>query len=172
MSATLQRLISHLPDQRLSVLVYHRVLSAPDPLRPGEPTVEEFEARMRWLASNYNVMPLIEAVRGVRANRLPKRALSITFDDGYADNHDLALPVLRKLGLPATFFVTTGYLDGGCMFNDVVIEAVRRARTELDLRDLGFGRPRSRPTSGAGRPSTTSSGSLSTRCRAGATRWR
>jgi peptidoglycan/xylan/chitin deacetylase (PgdA/CDA1 family) len=125
----------------LSVLAYHRVLPAPDPMRPGEPTVEEFERRMRWLASNFDVMPLTEAVRALRADRLPKRALSITFDDGYADNHDLALPVLRRIGLPATFFIATGFLDGGYMFNDLVLEALRRAPgPHFDLSDLGYGR--------------------------------
>ena len=139
-AAPLQRLMFHLPDQRLSVLAYHRVLPAPDPLRAGDPTVQQFEARMRWVASTYNVLPLLDAVRALHDNRLPPRALCITFDDGYADNHDLALPVLRKLGVPATFFVTTGYLEGACMFNDAVIEAVRAAPgPTLDLRDLGFG---------------------------------
>ena len=125
----------------LNVLVYHRVLAERDPLLAGEPTVSEFEARMRWVASNYDVLPLIEAVRALRAGRLPPRALSITFDDGYADNYENALPVLRRLNLPATFFIASGFLDGGCMFNDVVIEAVRRAATpELELDDLGLGR--------------------------------
>jgi len=128
-------------SRRLSVLTYHRVLVQHDPLRPGEPTAEEFEARMRWLASNFDVMPLAEAVRALRDDRLPKRALCITFDDGYADNHDLALPILRRLRLPATFFIATGYLDGGCMFNDIVIEAVRAAPTPIvDLRELGLER--------------------------------
>jgi peptidoglycan/xylan/chitin deacetylase (PgdA/CDA1 family) len=96
---------------------------------------------MRWVASNFEVLSLLDAVRALREHRLPRRALSITFDDGYADNHDLALPVLRRLGLPATFFVATGFLDGGCMFNDVVIEAVRQAsRGEVVLDDLGLGR--------------------------------
>jgi peptidoglycan/xylan/chitin deacetylase (PgdA/CDA1 family) len=134
------RLLSHLSDKGLSVLAYHRVMAAHDPLRPGEPTAEQFEARMRWVASNFTVLPLLDAVRALREERLPPRALSITFDDGYADNHDLALPVLRKLGLPATFFIATGYLEGGCMFNDTVIEAVRGAPgPTLDLRELGFG---------------------------------
>jgi peptidoglycan/xylan/chitin deacetylase (PgdA/CDA1 family) len=67
---------------------------------------------------------------------LPARALAISFDDGYADNHDIALPILQHHGLPATFFVATGYLDCGRMFNDTVIEAVRRARApQLDLRE-------------------------------------
>jgi peptidoglycan/xylan/chitin deacetylase (PgdA/CDA1 family) len=125
---------------RLSVLGYHRVLPRQDPLLPGEPTAEEFEERMRWVKANFNVLPLMEGVRAMRENRLPPRALSITFDDGYADNYLIALPILQRLELSATVFIATGFLDGGCMFNDVVIEAVRRAaEPDLDLDDLGFG---------------------------------
>jgi peptidoglycan/xylan/chitin deacetylase (PgdA/CDA1 family) len=127
--------------RRLSVLIFHRVLSATDPLRPGEPTAVEFESRMRWFAANFDVLPLSDAVVAIERNQLPRRALCITFDDGYADNHDLAMPILRKLGLPATFFVASGYLDGGCMFNDVVIEAVRQAKSPtLDLGAVKLGR--------------------------------
>jgi peptidoglycan/xylan/chitin deacetylase (PgdA/CDA1 family) len=137
----LQLLLRLASAPRLSVLAYHRVVREHDAMRPGEPTPAQFEARMRWVAANFEVLPLAEAVRALREDRLPRRALSITFDDGYADNHDLALPILRRLGLPATFFVATGYLDGGCMFNDVVIEALRHAPgPELALEDLGFGR--------------------------------
>ena len=125
---------------RLSVLAYHRVLPTHDALRPGDPAAAEFEQRMRWVKANFDVLPLLEAVRALREDRLPRRALCITFDDGYADNYTVALPILRRLGLPATFFVATGFLDGGCMFNDVVIEAVRRASgPDLDLEDLGLG---------------------------------
>ncbi|HZO04338.1 MAG TPA: polysaccharide deacetylase family protein [Burkholderiales bacterium] len=141
MNWSVQLLLRSLPSASLSVLAYHRVLPAPDPMLQGVPSVEEFERRMRWVASNFDVMPLGEAVRALRADRLPKRALSITFDDGYADNHDLALPVLRQIGLPATFFIATGFLDGGYMFNDVVIEALRQAQgPHFDLSDLGYGR--------------------------------
>lgn len=126
---------------RLSVLAYHRVLPAPDPLRPSEPTAAEFEHRMRWVKANFNVIPLREAVHALREHRLPRRALCITFDDGYADNYEIALPILRRLELPATFFVATGFLDGGCMFNDVVLEAARHAPgADLDLDDLTLGR--------------------------------
>jgi peptidoglycan/xylan/chitin deacetylase (PgdA/CDA1 family) len=131
----------HLAGPRaLSVLAYHRVLPEPDPLLPGEPGAAEFEARMRWVRSNFNVLSLPQAVQALREDALPKRALCITFDDGYADNHRIALPILQRLGLPATFFVATGFLDGGCMFNDVVIEAVRGAtEPDLQLDDLGLG---------------------------------
>src|SRR4051795_4885760 len=129
--------------RRLSVLAYHRVLAERDPLLAGEPSAAEFEHRMRWVKTNFEVVLLGEAVRALREGRLPPRSLCITFDDGYADNYRIALPILRRLGLRATFFVATGFLDGGCMFNDVVIEAVRHAQcAELNLTDLGLGQHR------------------------------
>ena len=60
-SLLLQCLMSFSPTPRLSVLDYHRVTSAHDPLRPSEPTTAEFESRMRWVASNFHVMPLLDA---------------------------------------------------------------------------------------------------------------
>jgi peptidoglycan/xylan/chitin deacetylase (PgdA/CDA1 family) len=64
----------------------------------------------------------------------------VTFDDGYADNHDVALPILQRVGIPATFFIASGHLDGGRMWNDTVIESIRRARgAQLDLSDSGLG---------------------------------
>ncbi len=124
----------------LSVLIFHRVLARPDPLRPNEPTAAVFDGRLRWLNHHCNVLPLDAALRALRDGSLPPRAAAITFDDGYADNHDLAAPALRRWGLSATIFVATGFLDGGRMFNDTVIEAVRQAPgSRLDLEDLGLG---------------------------------
>ena len=125
---------------RLSVLIFHRVLPAPDALNPGEPDAVRFAAQMSWVREWFNILALDEAVERLRVGELPARALCITFDDGYTDNVTVALPILRRLGLPATFFVASGYLDGGRMFNDTVIEAVRRAPgPRLDLADLGIG---------------------------------
>lgn len=124
----------------LSVLIFHRVLPTPDPLFPEEPDARRFEALLRTVSRCFNVIPLAEAVRGLREGGLPHGALSITFDDGYADNQQVAVPVLNKLGLPATFFVASGFLDGGRMWNDTVVESVRRTRLErLDLEALGLG---------------------------------
>ena len=90
---------------------------------------------MTWVKTWFNVLPLSAAVKGLRQGTLPARAAAITFDDGYADNCDVALPILKRLGVPATFFVATGFLNGGRMFNDTVIEAVRAVSTpEFDLR--------------------------------------
>jgi peptidoglycan/xylan/chitin deacetylase (PgdA/CDA1 family) len=110
---------------RLSILIYHRVLARPDPLLPSLPDVRRFERQMLLLRRCFRVLPLRQAVRQLQDETLPARAACITFDDGYADNAELALPVLRRQGLHATFFIASAYLDGGRMWNDDVIAHVR-----------------------------------------------
>lgn len=110
----------------LSILIYHRVLAQKDPLFPEEIDRDDFDRQLRLLKSMFTVIPLIDAVRRAKVGTLPPNAACITFDDGYADNAEVALPVLQQHGLSATFFVATGFLDGGRMWNDSVIELVRR----------------------------------------------
>lgn len=127
---------------RLSILIFHRVLARPDPLRPFEPDVERFRAIAGWLSDWFRVLPLSEAVGRLRGGSLPARAAAITFDDGYADNLHVAAPILREFGLPATCFVATGFLDGGRMWNDTIVEAVRGARGDvLHVAELGVALP-------------------------------
>jgi peptidoglycan/xylan/chitin deacetylase (PgdA/CDA1 family) len=123
-------------SRALIILTYHRVLEREDPLRRGEITQHAFAKHLRVLRRWFNVLPLSQAWRRTRERTLPARAVAITFDDGYADNAELALPILEREGLPATFFVATGFLDGGRMWNDTIIECLRAARAPLDLRDL------------------------------------
>ena len=124
---------------RLSILIYHRVQAEPDPLFPDEMHARRFDELCGWLARDFNVLPLDAAIAALQAGRLPARACCITFDDGYADNLHVAAPVLHKHGLPSTVFVSTGFLDGGRMWNDTVIEVMRRAPTgRLDLAELGL----------------------------------
>lgn len=125
---------------RLSVLIFHRILATSDPLFPGEPDAQCFDDILVWMKSWFNVLPLDEAVARLQTRSLPPRAAAITFDDGYADNYHVALPILKKHGLSATFFVATGFLDGGIMWNDAIVEAVRRAPgNKLDFGSLHLG---------------------------------
>jgi hypothetical protein len=96
---------------------------------------------MRWVRDWFNVLPLAQAIDRLYAGAIPSRALAITFDDGYADNEAIAAPILQRLGLTATFFVSSGFLDGDCMWNDRIIEAIRGCRAQaLDLMAAGLGR--------------------------------
>lgn len=124
---------------RLSILIFHRVLPRPDPLFPDEIDAQRFDQICRWVGRWFNVLPLSKAAQLLPAQRLPARPLVITFDDGYADNQEVALPILQRHGLTASFFVATGFLDGGRMWNDTLIEAIRLTpASQWDLTALGL----------------------------------
>ncbi len=96
-----------------AVLMYHRVLPRAEAERlhvePGMfVTPESFEKHLGWLARYFTVMPLHEIVAHVEAGQaLPKGACAITFDDGWRDNLEYALPALERRRLPATIFAVT-----------------------------------------------------------------
>lgn len=124
----------------LSIFFFHRVVSVRDPLSPGEPTADEFDTIMGWIQRQFNVLPLSEAVRRLADGSLPSAAAAITFDDGYRDNLEIAAPILKRRELPATLFVATGFIDGGIMFNDVVIESIRAtSMPTLEIPELDIG---------------------------------
>jgi peptidoglycan/xylan/chitin deacetylase (PgdA/CDA1 family) len=126
---------------RLLVLTYHRILAHRDPLLADEIDAATFDRHVALLTRSFRVLPLGRAVGLLQRGALPARAVALTFDDGYANNCEVALPILARHGASATFFVCTGFLDGGIMWNDAVIESIRQAAAgELDLRERDIGR--------------------------------
>jgi peptidoglycan/xylan/chitin deacetylase (PgdA/CDA1 family) len=99
-------------SQRLLVLAWHNV--EPTwcfPARRGAGT-RGLERQLSFIARFANVVPLGGALRALgRGDPLPPRAVALTFDDGYHDQLELAVPMLERLGLPATFFLVPGLLD-------------------------------------------------------------
>jgi peptidoglycan/xylan/chitin deacetylase (PgdA/CDA1 family) len=125
---------------RLLVLIYHRVRATRDPMFAGDVDSKAFDWQMELVRRHCSPISMKTAVPALRSGRLPPRAVAVTFDDGYADNAEVALPILRRHGVPATFFVAPGFLDGGRMWNDSIIEAVRGAAgAHLDLRTFHLG---------------------------------
>jgi peptidoglycan/xylan/chitin deacetylase (PgdA/CDA1 family) len=116
------------PNARLAVFSYHQVLGQGDPLRPGEPDAGQFASDVAVIDRVFTVLPMQEAARRLKERTLPARAACITFDDGYANNFEVAAPILEAAGVQATFFVAGGAVDTGIMWNDLVIEAVARRR--------------------------------------------
>jgi len=84
-----------------------------DPLPVGEDCflpLRQFERQMEYLARHFEVLHLEDAFENDRS-RYSKPVACVTFDDGFASNHDLALPVLERLKIPATVYVVTDYVD-------------------------------------------------------------
>ena len=115
--------LARLARQRVRgvVLRYHALTEGRDDVLYAAPDiclpVDVFRLQMAFVHRAYRVVSLDELVHSLeRGAQLPPRALVVTFDDGYEDNHRLGLPVLRALGLPATVYVATGAVDGGTPF--------------------------------------------------------
>ena len=127
-------------NARLAILTYHRVLSNPDPIQVNEVDVKTFDWQMETLSRYFNVLPLDEALDRLYNDSLPAGTVSITFDDGYADNLTNAAPILKKWNIKATLFVATSFLDGGIMWNDMIIESLRSYKgPQLNLNSLNLG---------------------------------
>ena len=125
---------------RLAILIYHRVLPRCDAINTWDVTADEFEAQMGALAANFSLLPLSEAIERLGKGSLGAKSACVTFDDGYADNAEVALPILQRYSIPATFFIAAGYIDGGRMWNDTVIEAIRTLPgPRLELNEWGMG---------------------------------
>lgn len=96
-----------------TILRYHSVSASGDYRSPTiAVSPDSFESQMSFLARHYNVFPLDELLTRIEQNDLPRNSVAITFDDGYLDNATVALPILARYGLPATFFVTSDAVLG------------------------------------------------------------
>lgn len=98
---------------RLLILAWHNVESTwCFPSGPGR-GLAGLHRQLQLLSRLTTVLPLQEALDSLYAGeRLPRRAVALTFDDGYADNLTLAAPALESRNLPATFFLVPGLLSG------------------------------------------------------------
>ena len=72
---------------------------------------EDFRAQMMYLDRHFQVLPLHDALKKKSDGDIDRPTVVITFDDGYQNNHDLALPVLEEFRIPATIYLATGFLD-------------------------------------------------------------
>src|SRR4051794_32130563 len=98
----------------VSILTYHHVASH-DPAYPydggvADASPAQFRRQMEMLARYGTPIGIDELVRALDGASLPKNPVMVTFDDGYRTCHDVALPILRAVGMRATFFIATGYV--------------------------------------------------------------
>jgi peptidoglycan/xylan/chitin deacetylase (PgdA/CDA1 family) len=122
---------------RRVILCYHSV----HPSRPfRSATPEMFAAHLAWLAEHCDVVPLRTLVSQRTAPGGDRPQVAVTFDDGHVDNHQFALPLLIEHRIPATFYVTTGYLGR----DPAVLArfAMLRRTTISDIEPLSWGQLR------------------------------
>jgi peptidoglycan/xylan/chitin deacetylase (PgdA/CDA1 family) len=118
------------------ILYYHRVNDDNDPFFPSISTAL-FEQEMRFVKGHYTVVSLTEMLERL-AGGATEPVMAITFDDGYQDNYHNAFPVLQRLGLPATIFLTTGSMDSRepLWFEQLALAVKKTGRECLDA-ELG-----------------------------------
>lgn len=124
---------------KLPILIYHRVHPDGYPL-PVDLTAQEFEWQMSVLRRYFHPLSLSDALERLQQGDLRAGSVCITFDDGYEDNLLVALPILQRHQISATFFITTNYIEGEVMWNDYIWESLRYTQcTELELTEMGLG---------------------------------
>ncbi len=108
------------PTRSVTILAYHRVLDVPVEddfpfdIELVSATVRDFAAQMAYVREHYRPATFETVIAHLdRGEQPPRGTVIVTFDDGFADNYENAFPVLRSLGMPATIFLATGYLDRG-----------------------------------------------------------
>jgi peptidoglycan/xylan/chitin deacetylase (PgdA/CDA1 family) len=125
-----------------------------DAIYPYDPDVadatpRQFRRHLETLARIGTPISMAELLHGLDGGPLPPNPLMITFDDGYRSCHDVALPILRELGFPATFFIATSFVTERKLYwwerIAVSLRAARRPCAtltypqpiEIDVRDPG-----------------------------------
>jgi len=119
----------------IMVLFYHRIADS----QPNDWTASNgtFARQIKWLKRRFDMVSLAEAQRRIRAGRNDTPCVSITFDDGYADNCARALPLLISERIPCTYFVATrNILEGTPFPHDIARGAPLAPNTPEQIREL------------------------------------
>jgi peptidoglycan/xylan/chitin deacetylase (PgdA/CDA1 family) len=113
------RRVAPLPGN-LGILTYHHIAENP-PGYPYDPAVADaspaqFRRQMELVAKYATPVTIADVVRALDGAALPKNPVMVTFDDGYKSCRDTALPILQAVGLPAVFFVATGFISDRTLY--------------------------------------------------------
>jgi len=124
----------------LQVVLYHHLADEDDHLTEGlgiRTAPALFEAHLRTLERDYEIVDLDMILSG----RLPRRALLITFDDGYRSVVDIGGPILHRLGLPSVFFISSAFVTPGSLPFDNLLCLIAGTRGVAALEEAVTDRP-------------------------------
>lgn len=110
------RIASNIAEKGIAILMYHSVADGPDAENDifggiGHSTAV-FRQQLELIARDYHPLSLADALLFIQGRKdIPRRSVVVTFDDGYADNYQVAVPLLNKIGVPAAFYVTVDCVE-------------------------------------------------------------
>jgi len=117
-------------ENPLAILYYHHVFKTKNQYHPDDLSEVEFKAQIRFLTKYFNILDLTEAVILLKNKSLPPKSLVISFDDGYIDNYLVAAPILKSFDCPATFFIATGGIEEGLLWNDKLEQLIKNTSNQ------------------------------------------
>jgi len=139
-------LARRLTRYRPRILMYHGLTQDGDVRDWTQVHVDNFRAQMGYLKSAFHPISLEKLVDSLETGDISPLAVAVTFDDGYKSNLELALPILHEFGIPATIFVTSGFIAGesaapAYLWPDLITMILLSIpENELDLNRLDAGK--------------------------------
>jgi peptidoglycan/xylan/chitin deacetylase (PgdA/CDA1 family) len=128
--------------KKIVIVMYHGILKENMPVACWwQLPFEKFEWQMEYLKKYYTVMHLRDVMQKIRSREhLPDNVAVITFDDGFANNHSVAYPLLKELNLPATIFLTTDLVgtDRLLWFDELFMLFLETKVNKIDLSAFGL----------------------------------
>ena len=110
---------------RALVLMYHRIADLDNDPWQLAVSPSNFEQQLKILKKNYRLISVNELINHLSRKSIPKHCVCITFDDGYRDNYLTAKPLLEKYECPATFFISSHYIERqSCFWWDELLEII------------------------------------------------
>jgi peptidoglycan/xylan/chitin deacetylase (PgdA/CDA1 family) len=110
---------ARLAPRSAAILMYHSVVEDPkvtDSVLGISRSRASFEAHMETLAREFSPVSMQDVGKFARDGKeLPRRAVAVTFDDGFADNYEVALPILNRYGVPATIYLMVDAVASGLL---------------------------------------------------------
>lgn len=143
--------IRYFNKNKLRILYYHRVTKDREEAHTEDKNMftkyDAFKEQMEYLKEYYHPVGEEEIISAIEnGGKLPEHAVWVTFDDGYKDNYTNVYPMLKELNIPATFFITTGFINQKEVPADVALGLDPKGLTNLfmsweeilDLKKNGF----------------------------------
>ncbi|HED05471.1 MAG TPA: polysaccharide deacetylase family protein [Ignavibacteria bacterium] len=111
-------------DAYLNLMYHGVVLKDGSYFSPRHITSDQFESHLKYYRKNFDIISISEAFYNIRNNIKPKKkTITISFDDGYKNNFNVALTLLEKYNIPTTFFVSsvcTEDMNLRCLWSDII----------------------------------------------------